>query len=179
MSPHDTVTLDGKTNGGIKDVRQFIAQLQLSPQFGTCRLGVIAASGNLTLEAQNALLKLLEEPPRLVKILLFADSQADLLPTILSRAQRFEAEGNIASPANVTQLGGDLESFLSVEALAKSDQLDGRLDTWLAACYNRWCQAGRSAESLDSLMVYWDLYRNMKTQINKRLLLEQLIILSQ
>lgn len=86
VSTYDVVPLDTEEqNIGIARVRQFHNQLILSPYNSPLLVGVIRNADQLTIEAQNALLKLLEEPPPKVKLILETASPLALLPTILSR----------------------------------------------------------------------------------------------
>ena len=67
-----------------KQIRQF---LSIKPYQAKGRVVVLEEAGNLTVEAQNALLKTLEEPPEETILLLGADSEDKFLPTILSRCE--------------------------------------------------------------------------------------------
>lgn len=72
----------------IEQVRQLQQQLTLSPyQAKSARFVAIEAAEKLTEEAQNALLKLIEEPPSQTTLVLVATDPAALLPTVRSRAQ--------------------------------------------------------------------------------------------
>lgn len=89
VSAYDVVTLDTQEASiGIALVRQFQSQLILSPYNSPLLVGVIVKAQRLTIEAQNALLKLLEEPPPQVKLILESELPLALLPTILSRCHR-------------------------------------------------------------------------------------------
>ena len=79
---------EGKKHISIEQVRQFIKDLSLSSFLDSYRIGVIKGADSLTPEAQNAILKTLEEPGEKVVIILLARSEENLLPTILSRAQK-------------------------------------------------------------------------------------------
>lgn len=72
---------------GIRTVRDWQKQLMLMPQTSPFSAGVIYSADLLTPEAQNALLKTLEEPPSHARIYMEAPSDAALLPTVLSRCQ--------------------------------------------------------------------------------------------
>ncbi len=75
----------------IDDIRKLHAQTRLKTtgQTAVRRLLVIFGADNMTKEAQNALLKLLEEPPADTVLLLTCARPASLLPTIRSRTQAF------------------------------------------------------------------------------------------
>lgn len=72
----------------IEQVRQLQNQLSLSPySAASARFAVIDNAELLTVEAQNALLKLIEEPPAQTTVVLVATDPEALLPTVRSRAQ--------------------------------------------------------------------------------------------
>lgn len=76
------------SSDSIETVRQLEHFLSLKvPHKGINRVVLIANAGALSLEAQNALLKTIEEPPVGTVIILTAKNQSSLLPTIISRAQ--------------------------------------------------------------------------------------------
>ena len=78
---------EGKQKIGIAQVREVIRQGQFSPVEAPRKVCLLPVSEALTLEAANALLKVLEEPPRGLLFLLLAEHQSDILPTILSRSR--------------------------------------------------------------------------------------------
>lgn len=72
---------------GIAQVRKIKEHFSLKPFSATGRGVVLEDTEVLTIEAQNALLKTLEEPPKDAVLILGAGSTANLLPTVLSRCQ--------------------------------------------------------------------------------------------
>jgi len=70
---------------GIAQARKIKGHFSLKPYSAKGRVVVLEDASTLTIEAQNSLLKILEEPPREAIILLGAPSEANFLPTILSR----------------------------------------------------------------------------------------------
>ena len=72
----------------IGQVQQLSADLALLPMEGRFRISVIEKAHRLNEDAQNALLKTLEEPPAAVVIILAADDSTKLLPTVISRCMR-------------------------------------------------------------------------------------------
>lgn len=84
---------EGKTDIPIEAVRSLISKMSLRvpgeiKPTTINRVATVKRANNLTLEAQNALLKLLEEPPARTMLILTSDSENGLLPTVLSRVQR-------------------------------------------------------------------------------------------
>ena len=72
----------------VAQVHALTAELALLPLEGRFRVAIIEAAHRLNLDAQNAILKTLEEPPAAVVLVLAADDSASLLPTVVSRCAR-------------------------------------------------------------------------------------------
>lgn len=70
---------------GVAQIRMFMKKLTLTPQNGSHVAGIITHGEKLTTEAQQALLKTLEEPPARAYIIIGVPNQALLLATIISR----------------------------------------------------------------------------------------------
>ncbi|MDP4000525.1 MAG: hypothetical protein Q8Q11_03850 [bacterium] len=80
--------LPDEGNLTIAQVRDLSRALTLAPHSARHQVGLIPDAHRLGIPAQNALLKLLEEPPRRAILILTAQSPASLLPTTVSRCQR-------------------------------------------------------------------------------------------
>jgi DNA polymerase-3 subunit delta' len=74
----------------IDEIRGLQRRASLPPFEGKCNVFIIDGAESLSLEAANCLLKVLEEPPSGVVLLLLATDEANLLPTVVSRCQRIE-----------------------------------------------------------------------------------------
>ena len=86
----DVMEIDGASNNGVDQVRGLRDQVAFAPTRGRYRIFIIDEVHMLTTAAFNALLKTLEEPPPHVKFI-FATTEGDkVLPTIISRCQRFD-----------------------------------------------------------------------------------------
>ncbi len=86
----DVLEIDGASNNGVDQVRDLRDQVQFAPAKGRFRIIIIDEVHMLTTQAFNALLKTLEEPPPHIKFI-FATTEGDkILPTIISRCQRFD-----------------------------------------------------------------------------------------
>lgn len=83
----DFIILDSETSIGIKQIRELKIKVNLKPFQNPYKIALLARAERLTLPAQNALLKLLEEPPAQTMIILDSASADSLLPTIQSRCQ--------------------------------------------------------------------------------------------
>lgn len=76
----------------IDTIRQLRQNAWLLPGEAPCRVCVLCGAENMTDQAQNALLKILEEPPEHTVFILTAENRTMLLPTILSRVQTIRLE---------------------------------------------------------------------------------------
>lgn len=76
----------------IDTIRKLRQNAWLLPGEAPCRVCVLCGAENMTDQAQNALLKILEEPPEHTVFILTAENRAMLLPTILSRVQTIRLE---------------------------------------------------------------------------------------
>ena len=85
--PGRQVVIGGSGTKG-RGVRDLIADLALLPVEGGARVAIVEAADRMNEDAQAAILKTLEEPPPAVTIILCADSEERLLPTIRSRCAR-------------------------------------------------------------------------------------------
>lgn len=77
---------DDKRSIGISTVREIKYKAELRPQELPCEIFIIRDAHTLTTEAQNSLLKILEEPPQGVYFFLLCETASSLLPTVRSRA---------------------------------------------------------------------------------------------
>lgn len=112
ISPFDTrrMTLtEDDLSLGISHVRNWQKQLLLMPQHSPFTAGVIESADLLTVEAQNALLKTLEEPPLHTHIYMEAQSDNAFLPTILSRCHVIRVNDTVNA---VSQTEEELYTFL-------------------------------------------------------------------
>jgi len=86
----DVLEIDGASNNGVEQVRDLRESVRFAPARGQFKIYYIDEVHMLSNAAFNALLKTLEEPPPHVKFI-FATTEANkILPTIISRCQRFD-----------------------------------------------------------------------------------------
>ena len=86
----DVIEVDGASNRGIDEIRVLRENVKFSPVQGKFKIYIIDEVHMLTQEAFNALLKTLEEPPEFVKFIFATTQPHKVIPTILSRCQRFD-----------------------------------------------------------------------------------------
>jgi len=86
----DLIEIDAASNRGIDEVRELRERIRFAPTHSKYKVFVIDEAHQLTKEAFNALLKTLEEPPAHAIFILATTEAHKMLPTILSRVQRFD-----------------------------------------------------------------------------------------
>jgi DNA polymerase III subunit gamma/tau len=86
----DVLEIDGASNNGVEQVRELRETCKYAPASARFKIYIIDEVHMLTAAAFNALLKTLEEPPAHVKFLFATTDPEKVLPTILSRCQRFD-----------------------------------------------------------------------------------------
>jgi len=86
----DVIEIDGASNNGVDQVRDLRENAKYAPTNGKYKIYIIDEVHMLSTAAFNALLKTLEEPPSHVKFIFATTDVHKVLPTILSRCQRFD-----------------------------------------------------------------------------------------
>lgn len=118
---NDTIMLapDARGTLGIEAVRGLKNFLMSRPAVGKRRVAIIEHAESLTSQAQNALLKIAEEPPAKALLILVTKSAETLLPTVLSRFQKIfmGEEGESRAPASTPSL---VREFLRADSGRRS-----------------------------------------------------------
>ncbi|MBR3266822.1 MAG: DNA polymerase III subunit gamma/tau, partial [Bacilli bacterium] len=86
----DVIEIDAASNNGVDQVRDLIEKVRYAPIKGNYKVYIIDEVHMMTIGAFNALLKTIEEPPENVIFILCTTEPFKVLPTILSRCQRFD-----------------------------------------------------------------------------------------
>jgi len=86
----DVIEIDGASNNGVDQVRDLRETVRYAPAQGKFKIYIIDEVHMLSAAAFNALLKTLEEPPAHVKFVFATTDPQKVLPTIISRCQRFD-----------------------------------------------------------------------------------------
>ncbi len=86
----DVIEIDGASSASVEQVRELRENSRYGPAQGRFKVYIIDEVHMLSVQAFNALLKTLEEPPPHVKFLFATTEVGKVLPTILSRCQRFD-----------------------------------------------------------------------------------------
>ncbi|BCV19973.1 DNA polymerase III subunit gamma/tau [Moorella sp. Hama-1] len=108
----DVLEMDAASNRGIDEIRDLIEKIPLGPVEGRYKVYIIDEVHMLTPEAFNALLKTLEEPPAHAVFILATTEPRKVLPTILSRCQRFDFH-----PLTVKAIAGRLQEVAAANGV--------------------------------------------------------------
>lgn len=107
----------------IDQVRDLQHQLSLKPYAAKLKTGIILEAQRMTVEAQNALLKTLEEPPAHSVLILTALSTKNLLPTIVSRCQTVRLRPEIDLEIESKEHQQAVEEFLQLLRSGSGERL--------------------------------------------------------
>ncbi len=86
----DIIEIDAASNNGVDEIRDLIEKVKYAPIQGKYKIYIIDEVHMMTAGAFNALLKTLEEPPEHVVFILATTDVHKVIPTVLSRCQRFD-----------------------------------------------------------------------------------------
>lgn len=129
----DLLEMDAASNRGVDDARAIRERLTIAPMMSGNTVLIIDEAHMLTREAQNALLKTLEEPPQGAYFIFATTAPDKLLPTIRSRCQNYmlkppsgaELEQALVRVIEAEGIECDQEALLSICAAAAGSYRDG------------------------------------------------------
>jgi DNA polymerase-3 subunit gamma/tau len=153
----DVIEIDGASNNSVDQIRSLREECQYAPAQASFKIYIIDEVHMLTTAAFNALLKTLEEPPAHVKFFFATTEAHKVLPTIVSRCQRFEfrpiADSVIAKKLEVIAQSEEIEvevnALNAIARLANGGMRDAQsiLDQMISFC-------GSAIKEADVLDVY-------------------------
>jgi DNA polymerase III subunit gamma/tau len=137
----DVIEIDGASNNNVEQIRDLRETSRYVPAQGKYKIYIIDEVHMLTSHAFNALLKTLEEPPPHVKFVFATTEVQKVLPTILSRCQRFDLK-----PIPDALIAGRLKAIAETEKV--------KVDAAALACIARLADGGmRDAQSILDQMI--------------------------
>ena len=142
-----------KSSIGIEEVKNFQKEMIYKPFEEKYQAGIILQAEKLTPEAQNALLKTLEDPSEYSLFFLCVDNEKNLLPTIISRGQI------LYSPEEIEQQESNVKD---IEDIFELDIKNGNIES--------------SKKNKDSLNVIQESREKIFANCNRRLTLEAMFI---
>lgn len=182
--------IEGK-NIKIKQIHEFIRKTQLRPYVGDSKVGIIISAEKMTKEAQNALLKTLEEPPERTFLILTCSNKSQIIDTIVSRCKIFESfkyedeEVDLVTikklvNSNIIERFKYIEEFLNKTSKSKSDQLIA-IQNFLINLLTYFRQQllkklGKENQVLEIINLIEKTRVAIESNVNKRLALENLMI---
>ena len=153
----DVIEIDGASNNSVDQVRDLRDECQYAPSQCRYKIYVIDEVHMLSQQAFNALLKTLEEPPSHVKFVFATTEAHKVLPTIVSRCQRFEFRsisvplimGKLEEICQAEDIAVDKEALEAISRMAMGGMRDAQsiLDQMISFC-------GKTVSQADVLNVY-------------------------
>ncbi len=123
----DVIEIDAASNRSIEDIRQLRERVGYAPNLARFKVYIIDEVHMLSKDACNALLKTLEEPPPHVIFILATTEAHKLLPTIISRCQRFDFRR--ISQADVIRKLGEIAAGEGIRVQPETLRLIARAST--------------------------------------------------
>jgi DNA polymerase-3 subunit delta' len=186
-----------KKSIGISDVREAIKYVNEKPFSARNKFLIVNNANTLTREAQNALLKTLEEPPSYTTIILLTKTLNDLLETVVSRCRKIQAvaekkapeKPNIKNPSYISDVSTE-NSFAKILCLDGGERLEWAgefskeeredvvelLEKWLAEARELMLNSP-SATELENVKLIYAVKKDLEnTNAGVRLALEALVI---
>ncbi len=118
----DVIEIDAASNRGINEIRELREKVKYLPNSLRKKVYIIDEVHMLTVEAFNALLKVLEEPPEHVIFIMATTEPEKVIPTIMSRCQRFDF-----NPVPLKLIVGKLKEIAAAEKISITDSALGLL----------------------------------------------------
>ncbi len=112
----DIIEIDAASNNGVDEIRDLIEKVKYSPIEGKYKVYIIDEVHMLSQGAFNALLKTLEEPPAHVIFILATTEPHKVIPTIISRCQRFDF-----TKVAQSEIGARVREVLDLEKIKYED----------------------------------------------------------
>ena len=183
----DVHLLESETSIKIEDVRELERILSLKPYDSPPKICLIKEAEKLTLEAQGALLKILEEPPGETIFILTTRGETNLLPTIISRCQQIylppEAELSLGKEETdkIKKLVEKILRSGAGERLKIAEELASREEA-IAFCQKQlifWREKlliDPSAKNAQVLRAIQKTLKHLSANVNSRLAIENLLL---
>ena len=135
----DCIYVSGTEKTGVDDVRKIEDEAYLAPNEADSKVFILEDADEYNAQSQNALLKIIEEPPRGVRFVLTASSSGALLPTVRSRVCTLS--GNVRDSVSIS------EEIKKIKPLLDGEQV--RILSHFAAGYDK-----ADIKSLDEAQVF-------------------------
>lgn len=185
-----TLDMGEKNSIGIEEIKGFQKEMMFKPFEGSKQIGIITDAEKLTTQAQNALLKTLENSSELSIYILCVNNERNLLPTIRSRGQTLyishSLEENIEKQQEPKEdiLNMDLfDQFAIIEKYAKEKESAINFISSIEEIFRKRLELDikngnidSSKRNLNSLKIIQECREKISANCNKRLTLEAMIV---
>lgn len=187
LSGLDLVMYDASIEGGIESLRNTLELASLMPAQGKRKVVLMLNMQLANIQMQNALLKILEEPPKHTLFLLI--SRLPLLPTIMSRCQVFtipRVTGEIENSDELTEVMQKLEQTRSlgltekIALITSLSELDDLLLTQLVEhwIYKQVAELKTAPEKYKAVRVSLETLGSLRGNFNKKMVLHKFVTLA-
>ncbi len=140
--------LKGKVFIGVDAIRQLRSDAYIRPNDADAKVYFINGACSMNEAAQNALLKILEQPPENVYFILGDKRKNELLPTVLSRVTLFSLDGEtetkkakytdkVSDIINAFLIGDEAKTYLLISSVPKREQMSSLLNELGDALFER------------------------------------------
>ena len=186
----DVIEIDGASNNGVDDIRDLQEELMYAPAHSKYKIYIIDEVHMLSKSAFNALLKTLEEPPENVVFIFATTEPHKVLPTIISRCQRYDFKRipvdsivkRVKALAEDEQVKIDSESIYLIARKADGGLRDALslMDQVLSYCVNQVnIDQVRNIFGILPSQVFYKILRNIRTGETKAIIDELHLIFEQ
>jgi len=186
----DVIEIDGASNNGVGDIRDLQEELMYAPAHSKYKIYIIDEVHMLSKSAFNALLKTLEEPPENVVFIFATTEPHKVLPTIISRCQRYDFKRipvdsivkRVKALAEEEQVEIDSESIYLIARKADGGLRDALslMDQVLSYCVNQVnIDQVRNIFGILPSQVFYKILRNIRTGETKAIIDELHLIFEQ
>lgn len=187
VSSFDTITADTDNPSiGIEQVRELERRSRLMPFNSPWSVLIINEAHLLTIEAQNALLKTLEEPPPHLKIILESQTADVFLPTVISRCQhvlleqtqRYSSEELHSALTTIKKIfGGSIGTrFNTIDTIAKTrEEAEAWIQTAIAAVHMAF-EGQHDSTVVFLLRRLLDAQKHLAANVNYKLVLDHIFL---
>lgn len=179
ISPSDLILVERqikKNNVSIAQVHELQKLLYFKPHSSDYKLAVILEAEQLSLVAQNALLKILEEPPAKSVIVLFAENKFSLLETVVSRCRVLFESGFVPQKFEYQlplKFNDIKERMELAEKLSKKENISEILEQWLWQMREKLLGGSPVEKQIEILLWARSI---LNTNVNRRVLLENILL---
>lgn len=181
----DITIIEKETSIGVEDIRELKKQLFLKPIKSVEKTIIFSKAETMTIQAQNSILKILEEPPNNTNIILLVNSYDQLLPTVVSRCKTI----NLEEEKKEEEIEKYKKEFLEIAQFSLSKKLQKAQEIsknkeesleWLKGMLKTAHLNINNKQDARTAMIALSLHNALKmtqtTNINLRFLLENLLL---